>query len=349
MFNKGLLFRAIPCYLTINIAKATIFSHRDKNYAFLNDVVNPVNKQANEQLSHQKMIDMLMETAQPLSEYNEQLKSKGESLVEGFSAEIFDGNEQSDHNEETTRETRKLENANDDEYNYFMDDDMVRDFSSYSFKFGKCQPIQRFSQDAAQNGEYSVLVTDYMVIFRFCPSRSCNSNTQYGCTSGYGEYVIKLSNYLKAMMYYQVSNRQNLCPFCQACDFSDDYFYSDNSRRRRLDDVDDGGNNDDANDDDAVAVDDGVVVDDNYANTDDTNDADDYKEKTYSDECIANDYLCEGHTSWCFYGNDDDANADTLDYLDYIDYFDCVNADGQNAQNGYWVSPRCDSVSILDV
>jgi len=300
------------------------FSKKMQDHFFQRDIVKPVEQSKRQIRGDDReniLIEMLMENAKPLDHYNRELLAKGASPIETESSDeqlpefMYENNRHF--------RDRHLEDA----YNYNVDDAIIRDFSSYSFKFGKCQPIQRFSQDAAGNGAYSALITDFMVIFRFCPSRTCSSTRKWGCNSGYGEYVIKLDNYLKAMIYFQLANRDNLCSFCQSCGFTDDYF-----ENRRLEE-----NGDDANDNNYYTYNDDGSYDDDTT--------EDYSQ---SDNCQQYSHLCKDHTSWCFYGSDDDAHKDSLDYLDYLDYFGCANIDGQNGQNsGYWVSPRCDSVSII--
>jgi len=75
---------------------------------------------------------------------------------------------------------------------------------------------------------------------------------------------------------------------------------------RRLEGNKEEGNDENDRDDDGA---DECDANDHYAADDDggNNDDDDYVEqKSYSDECLAYDYLCDGYTSWCYYGNGDD-------------------------------------------
>ena len=55
-------------------------------------------------------------------------------------------------------------------------------FQGYSLKFATCQKLQRFSVEAVQRGEYPSMVTDDDV--------ACSANQEYGCSSGFGEYVM---------------------------------------------------------------------------------------------------------------------------------------------------------------
>ena len=90
-------------------------------------------------------------------------------------------------------------------------------FNSYSLKFATCQKVQRFSIDAVQRGEYSSMVTDDIVVLRLCPSRSCSTKAQYGCSSGYGEYALTASQYMTIIMKYEFAKKERFCSFCSDC------------------------------------------------------------------------------------------------------------------------------------
>mmetsp|Transcript_20336 Transcript_20336/g.30958 ORF Transcript_20336/g.30958 Transcript_20336/m.30958 type:complete len:417 (-) Transcript_20336:86-1336(-) len=212
-----------------------------------------------------------------------------------------------------------------------MNEDYMYSFDGYSLKYVTCQPIQRFSQGAAQNGEFSALVTDDIVLLRLCPYRQCTQTAKYGCKSGYGEYAINLSDYLSAMMRYEADKRKNLCNFCAAC----------SRRYRRLDQadaVDDGWADDD--DDFYKYIEDDENVDDGGANQAAAANDDDTDDNCYE---FCQDYYdtCRNGRNGNGNGNNNNQDDDNygLDYEDYLDYMYCKEEEGDN--EFYWVSPRC--------
>jgi hypothetical protein len=276
----------------------------------------------NEMLSIQ---DSLLSKAVPLEEYKAKLEASGAKL-------------------------RELDEDGDND-DYYMDEDDMYSFSGWSMKYSKCQAIQRFSEDAVQNGEYSALVIDDVVILRLCPKRVCSSSSQSGCHYNYAEYAIGLSEYLKIMLHYKLDKKRNLCNFCASC-----------GNNRRLDEEDEGeedeeedsgdeeeddeeeeeedeeeqdNQNDDAN---AAAGDDYYADNDDYYNGDDGGNNND----DYCGDCCTYQQDCYDIASWCDAESDDGVYLDILDYLDYLD---CVQIDGQGNYDGvqYWVRPYCDA------
>ena len=92
-------------------------------------------------------------------------------------------------------------------------------FDGYSLKYATCQKVQRFSSNAVKRGEYSSMVTDDIVILRLCPKQSCSSSSRNGCSSGYGEYAIDVTEYMTIMMKYHTDKQKRFCGFCDSCDF----------------------------------------------------------------------------------------------------------------------------------
>jgi hypothetical protein len=95
------------------------------------------------------------------------------------------------------RAARKLEdgNAQEDENAYL---------AKYTLKMVSCEAgVQVYSADG--NGEYE----NNAVIFRLCPSENgCDSDSQKGCSSGYGDYVVGLSTFIDAWFEDQRDNMQ---------------------------------------------------------------------------------------------------------------------------------------------
>jgi len=86
-------------------------------------------------------------------------------------------------------------NGNDADY----EEDMEAFLMDYSLKFMKCIPDQVLT-DADYQDHMGV------VIFRLCPSNTCSSNTDGGCTSGYAEFAVDVGTYVEAFIEDQADN-----------------------------------------------------------------------------------------------------------------------------------------------
>jgi hypothetical protein len=92
-------------------------------------------------------------------------------------------------------------------------EDYAVDISSYSIKFQQCQFVKAYDDDlAADEDSNTVLATKRFVVFRLCPSGSCDS-----CNSGFGEYIVDLETYLQATVEYQQKLQEDTCKACQEC------------------------------------------------------------------------------------------------------------------------------------
>merc|ERR1712187_956050 len=89
------------------------------------------------------------------------------------------------------------------------------DISSYSLKFQKCQFVKAYDDERAENEDAeTVLATKHFVVFRLCPSNSCDS-----CNYGYGEYLIDMEEYLEATIEYAKNKQEEKCDECEEeCD-----------------------------------------------------------------------------------------------------------------------------------
>ena len=183
---------------------------------------------------------------------------------------------------------------------------------------GKCQKIKRFSDNVVANGAYSAVVTDDIVMFRFCPERRCSSSAEFGCTAGYGEHAMDLKDYLRIMMYYQAEKAENICMFCAVCQ----YGYG-NRRYRNLDNLTYTSGYDD----------------DYYGADDDFYDDQEGSSYQYSSgECEAYSSLFKSNLSYCDGYND---YGSSYNHLDYFNYFDCVDVEYENVL--YYLKPTCDN------
>jgi len=106
-------------------------------------------------------------------------------------------------------------------------DEVEVDISGYEVKFEKCQFVKAYSDDLAADAELSsVLELQKFIIFRLCPSGSCDN-----CSYDYGEYIIDMATYLEATVEYFQDWEQNMCDQCDQLCANDDA----NNNGRRLD------------------------------------------------------------------------------------------------------------------
>jgi hypothetical protein len=85
--------------------------------------------------------------------------------------------------------------------------------SEYSLKFQQCQFVKAYDDELAEDEESAtVLSTKRFVIFRMCPTGSCDS-----CSENFGEYIIDLATYLATTVEYQKQIQEEMCKACQEC------------------------------------------------------------------------------------------------------------------------------------
>lgn len=73
---------------------------------------------------------------------------------------------------------------------------------NYSLKLHKCQQHESFGYNDNGEPQYGV------AIIRACPSNTCSSNTQGGCTKGYADFAVPLADFVSAYMQDQADNIQ---------------------------------------------------------------------------------------------------------------------------------------------
>jgi len=73
--------------------------------------------------------------------------------------------------------------------------------NNYSIKLLSC--IQGEQIVNYENGE----MESSTVVFRLCPSDSCDANSELGCESGYGDYTVGITTFLEAYMESQEDNQ----------------------------------------------------------------------------------------------------------------------------------------------
>jgi hypothetical protein len=300
-------------------AASRILSPTAVEASFLRDVVRRSESQARKIEREGGLEDALLAKAVPIEEYKANLRAKGIAVPANL---------------DLPSELRRLDEEEDGEDgdDYYVDADYMVSFSGYSLKYARCQPVQRFSEDAITAGEYSPMITDDIVILRLCPYRFCSTTRMYGCSYNFAEYAIDVKDYTRVMIRYAEDKKEQLCDWCDSC-------YA----RRRLDDADedqqqdqDEENQDEDNQDDQEQNDD---ANNQYYNTDDA--ADNYSNNAcynYQSYC-SDEYgntLCEDG------GDGDDGGDGYMQQADYINYLDCVLVSDEDKYS-YYVRPRCDA------
>jgi len=107
---------------------------------------------------------------------------------------------------DTIRIDRKLYYRDNNDYTY------PYDLSAFSVKYEKCQNVQSWSDELADDEESSgtVFAIKEFVVFRLCPSDSCET-----CNANYGEYVLPADEYLLAATERTREDFENFCKICE--------------------------------------------------------------------------------------------------------------------------------------
>jgi hypothetical protein len=208
---------------------------------------------------------------------------------------------------------RKLANDNQDE----GWGDFGFDVSQYSIKYSGCSVVQTYSDEMAENeATDTVLVAKKFVIFRLCPSQSCNKYTVTGCTEDYGEYLVEIGDYLDAVSNFYEEKSKRFCEYCLPCyqNGQQSDGAGDNGGRRQLADVGDEADAGDA----ADAADAGDAADNGDAAAEETCD----------------DSVCTDSYKLCY-------KADGEQAMDINDFINCAAVEYNDAE--YYLAPHCAS------
>jgi len=280
--------------------------------SFTRDVLRNRNPSSSQHILN----EFLLEKAVPFNEYKKPLNGKGLRYVkEGsrFLEEDYDNDNVDDDNDKGD-DNVVYENEDD----YYVNENNYVNYTDYSFKYAKCQPVQRFSQNAVEAGEYSPMVINDIVILRLCPAMYCSDSRSYGCNTDYVEYAIELTDYIRIMLRYEMDKKEQICDWCDSC-------YDAANQRRTAQKYyytyDEDGN---------------VVVNEDYVP-----DEDDY----YSNlDCSEYDSYCvdDYGNQVCDDGDDDNDGDDgySMTHEGYLNIIDCTQVNG-----GYFLRPRCDAYS----
>jgi len=284
--------------------------------SFTRDVLRKINPSSTQHVLNKS----LLEKAVPLDEYDKKNKAKGLYVRNDISRRLEDGYDENDVDDYDGNYQQQGDDnvVYENEDDYYVNENNYVNYTDYSFKYAKCQPVQRFSQNAVEAGEYSPMVVNDIVILRLCPSIYCSDSRAYGCSSDYVEYAIELTDYIRIMLRYEMDKKEQVCAWCDACD--------DDGNQRRATQSYYFTYNEDGN----VVVNEGYVPeDDDYVAMDCTD---------YESHCVDDD-----GNPVCY--NDDDDNGDDDSYTSmtlegYLNIIDCTQVNG-----GYFLRPRCDAYS----
>uniref|UniRef100_A0A7S2P0U7 Uncharacterized protein n=1 Tax=Leptocylindrus danicus TaxID=163516 RepID=A0A7S2P0U7_9STRA len=204
---------------------------------------------------------------------------------------------------------RKLDGYAEEEQQWSFDP------TNYSLKYARCQMVEQYSdevaEDAGQENQNGYVMTTVVkkqrfAVFRLCPSSFCSSKSQFGCDSGYGEYMVDLGEYLQTMMQYNENKKENYCKFCEDCAAGN----GDNRMKRRKLEGQEGEGEDEAEDEAEEEV--------NYCNVSACN--------NYQDTCEEQEN----------YGDDEP--------IEYDRYFECQQVQGADSYGNelnLYVGPHC--------
>jgi len=97
--------------------------------------------------------------------------------------------------------------------------------ADYSIKFQGCHHVKQWNAEA-DGGEDVRIATKRLIRFRLCPTNSCDGDSAYGCSSGYGDYVVDMETYLMAYAENLQMVQEAQCEYLQEnvcnCDNADD-------------------------------------------------------------------------------------------------------------------------------
>ena len=100
---------------------------------------------------------------------------------------------------------RKLEEDANEEIDYTW-------VANMSLKFQGCYHTQSWNDEA--DGEEDIKIsTQRLVRFRLCPSDTCTTASAYGCSEGYGDYIIGMAEYLEAYFEAVQQDQEYNCEY----------------------------------------------------------------------------------------------------------------------------------------
>jgi hypothetical protein len=171
------------------------------------------------------------------SYYNVYYNAKNKYINSYFSNDDLSTSSESSANDETASDGYTY-NGGDynsdkdsfyDDYYAFLDDDQYVekanqyrkaesydiDLTQMAMKYVGCQNVHSW-----QNGGG---FTNRFVVFRLCEASACSYYNKWGCSYGYGQYILPLDTYLKLMAEFYFDDFSRYCTVCDDCAmFKDD-------------------------------------------------------------------------------------------------------------------------------
>lgn len=135
------------------------------------------------------------------------LKTNVEKIRSLAEDEEADEDEANDQDEDEANQQVSYSSYNDDDVGFAMTD--------YSFKYTGCSTIQTWNEDQAENAADSVLSSKRFATFRLC--EDCSDDSDQGCSSNYGEYVVAMDQFLLAMTEFNEERVLSYCQYCDSC------------------------------------------------------------------------------------------------------------------------------------
>ena len=94
-------------------------------------------------------------------------------------------------------------------YQGMQNSDLGFGMTNYNFMYTGCSNVPSTAYDETRLERYAT--------FLLCPASTCSNNTFRGCKYNYGEYVVKLDDFLMAMVEYNEERMTGFCEYCQEC------------------------------------------------------------------------------------------------------------------------------------
>jgi hypothetical protein len=95
-------------------------------------------------------------------------------------------------------------------YQGMQNGDVGFGMTNYNFMYTGCSNVALGSQDGQQ--EFMRYAT-----FRLCPASTCSDNTFRGCNRNYGEYIVRMDEFLAVMVGFNDERMTGFCEYCQEC------------------------------------------------------------------------------------------------------------------------------------
>jgi hypothetical protein len=170
------------------------------DYALRQEFVQAMNKAIGEKKRESHINRMLLTAAKPMNQ------------PEFMRPRILDEEEEADQQEEEEGQQEEEEQQEKENYDYAID------LSNYALKYVGCSNIHTYSEELAETYDATtILEMNRFVVLRLCPKESCSNYYEYGCTSGYGDYMIEMGDYLEIMSENYFTDYTEYCETCYHC------------------------------------------------------------------------------------------------------------------------------------